>query len=65
MGILYYALNFIYFVTAQNAFMKNITGLGQVLIIIGVFVISRLIAMLLGMHLDIRALYAYWQYLDV
>jgi hypothetical protein len=45
--------------------MKNITGLGQGLIIITVFVASRLIAMLLGIHLDIRALSAYWQYLDV
>jgi hypothetical protein len=45
--------------------MKNITGLGQVLIIIAVFVVSRFIARLLGIHLDIHALYEYWQYLDI
>ncbi len=45
--------------------MKNITDSGQVLIIITVFVVSRFILMLLGIHLDILALSAYWQYLDI
>lgn len=45
--------------------MKNITSSGQVLIIITVFVASRFIAILLGIHLDIIALSAYWQYLDI
>lgn len=45
--------------------MKNITSSGQVLIIITVFVASRFVTTLLGIHLDIRALSEYWQYLDV
>jgi hypothetical protein len=45
--------------------MKNITNSGQVLIIITVFVASRFVTTLLGIHLDIRALPEYWQYLDV
>jgi hypothetical protein len=45
--------------------MKNITGLGQLLILITVFVVSRFIAMLLGIQLDLRALSSYWQYLDI
>ena len=45
--------------------MKNITDSGQLLIIITVFVVSRFILMLLGIHLDILALSAYWQYLDI
>ena len=45
--------------------MKNITSAGQVLIIITVFVASRFIVMLMGIHLDILALSAYWQYLDI
>jgi hypothetical protein len=65
MGILYNALNFLYFVPGQTAIMKNITGLGQVLLIIIVFIISRLMVALSGIHLDIRALSAYWQYLDI
>ncbi len=63
--ILYYASNFIYFVSAQRAFMKNITGRGQLLIILTVFIVSRLIVAAMGIHLDMRALYAYWQYLDI
>jgi hypothetical protein len=65
MGILYYTLNFIYFVPAQNALMKNISSSGQVFIIITVFVASRFVAMFLGIHLDMRALSDYWQYLAV
>ncbi len=45
--------------------MKNITSSAQLLIIITVFVASRFIVMLLGIHLNILALSAYWQYLDI
>jgi hypothetical protein len=37
----------------------------QVAIIVGVFIVSRMIAMGLGLHLGTLALYEYWQYLDV
>ncbi len=45
--------------------MKNITGRGQLLIILTVFIVSRLIVAVIGIHMDMRALYAYWQYLDI
>ena len=45
--------------------MKKITARSQVLIIIVVFIISRIFALLLGLHLHIWALSAYWQYLDL
>ncbi len=45
--------------------MKNITSSGQVLIIITVFVASRFVTTLLGIHPDMHALSEYWQYLDV
>jgi hypothetical protein len=45
--------------------MKNITGRSQLLIIIAVFIVSRLIVAVMGIHLDMRALSAYWQYLDI
>jgi hypothetical protein len=45
--------------------MKNNTARNQILFIIVVFIVSRMIAMFLGLHLDIRALSAYWQYLDL
>lgn len=45
--------------------MKKTTSLSQILIIVGVFILSRLLTFLLGMHLNDWALYAYWQYLDL
>jgi hypothetical protein len=45
--------------------MRNITGYSQVLIITAVFIVSRMIALSFGLHMDIRALAAYWQYLDM
>jgi hypothetical protein len=45
--------------------MKNITGAVQVFIIVAVFVVSRVIALSLGLHMNIWALSAYWQYLDL
>jgi hypothetical protein len=45
--------------------MKNISGRNQLMIIIFTFVISRCIALFLGIHLNIRALFLYWQYLDL
>ena len=45
--------------------MKNKGGIGQVLIITTVFIISRIIAFSFGLHLDTRALSSYWQYLDL
>jgi hypothetical protein len=45
--------------------MKNITGAVQVFIIVAVFVVSRMIALSLGLHMNIWALSAYWQYLDL
>jgi hypothetical protein len=47
------------------AFMRNISGTKQVIFIIIVFVVSRIIIMLLGIDLNIWALTAYWQYLDI
>jgi hypothetical protein len=45
--------------------MKNITGFGQVQIITGVFIFSRITTYFLGLHLNIWALTAYWQYLSL
>ncbi len=45
--------------------MKNITGRSQLLIILAIFVFSRLLVAVIGIHLDMRALSAYWQYLDI
>ncbi len=45
--------------------MKNISGSQQVLIILAVFIASRIIAGFLGLHMNIWALSAYWQYLDL
>lgn len=39
-------------------------GLPQVWILVGVFIFSRIIALLLGLHMNIWALTAYWQYLN-
>jgi hypothetical protein len=47
------------------AFIKNRTAAEQTLFILAVFIVSRLIVGLLGIHLNIRALNAYWQYLDL
>lgn len=45
--------------------MKKITGNSPFWIIIGVFIISRIILREMGVHMNFWALYAYWQYLDV
>jgi hypothetical protein len=45
--------------------MKNISVSQQVLIILGVFIVSRVIAGFMGLHMNIWALSAYWQYLDL
>jgi hypothetical protein len=45
--------------------MKNTVGLDQVLIIIAVFIVSRIITLFLGLQMNGWALFAYWQYLDV
>jgi hypothetical protein len=45
--------------------MKEISSNRQILIIIIVFIISRILALLLGLHLNEWALLAYWQYLDI
>src|SRR5664279_63205 len=45
--------------------MKNIGSFGQVLIITTVFIVSRVIVFSFGLHLNIRALSSYWQYLDL
>ncbi len=45
--------------------MKKIGGQTQLRILIGVFIISRIITVLLGLHLNISALSIYWQYLDL
>lgn len=45
--------------------MKKTTSLPQILIIVGVFILSRFFTFLLGMHLNDWALQAYWQYLDL
>jgi hypothetical protein len=45
--------------------MKVIAGRGQVLSIILVFILSRLIAQSVGLHLNLQALVSYWQYLDL
>jgi hypothetical protein len=45
--------------------MKNLTSSRQVLIIIVVFIFSRLLAMFMGLHMNPRPIYVYWQYLDL
>jgi hypothetical protein len=45
--------------------MKKISCRSQVLYIVAVFIISRIIALLAGLHLNGWALAAYWQYLDL
>ena len=45
--------------------MKKIGGQTQLRILIGVFIVSRIITVLLGLHLNIKALSIYWQYLDL
>src|ERR1700682_6327934 len=50
---------------SQAVFMKKITGQSQTLTIITVFIISRIIAAAVGLHLNIWALSAYWQWLDI
>jgi hypothetical protein len=45
--------------------MKNISSFGQILIITTIFIVSRMIAFSFGLHLNIRALSSYWQYLDL
>jgi len=45
--------------------MNKMTGSKQVWILISIFILSRIIVMALGLHLNIWALYSYWQYLDV
>ncbi len=45
--------------------MKKIGGQTQLRILIGVFIISRIITFFLGVHLNISALSIYWQYLDL
>jgi hypothetical protein len=45
--------------------MKKIGGQTQLRILIGVFIVSRIITVLLGLHLNIRSLSIYWQYLDL
>ncbi len=58
-------MDFYLFCSIPNGIMKNINARSQVLIIIVVFIISRIFALLLGLHLNIWALSAYWQYLDL
>jgi len=45
--------------------MKNITGSRQVIIIVAVFIVSRMLAIGIGLRMDSWALSAYWQYLDL
>ncbi len=45
--------------------MKNISGTKQVLIILSVFLLSRVLTIMAGLHMNIWALSAYWQYLDL
>jgi len=45
--------------------MKKMGGQTELRILIGVFIVSRMITVLLGLHLNIRALSVYWQYLDL
>ena len=45
--------------------MKKWSVFQQILAIISVFIISRLVALEIGLHMNIWALFSYWQYLDV
>jgi hypothetical protein len=45
--------------------MRNYLSKKDVLIILALYIASRLIAGLFGVHLEYDALYKYWQYLDV
>jgi len=45
--------------------MKYLSDYRQILIILTVFVLSRTLALLSGLHLSPWPLFAYWQYLDV
>lgn len=45
--------------------MKKISSLPQPWVLVGIFLLSRIIAFFLGLHLDIWALRGYWQYLDL
>ncbi len=45
--------------------MKNISGKRQVFILIITFILSRYVAYYLDIRLDIKALYEYWQFLDL
>ena len=45
--------------------MNKITARKQALIIIAGFAFSRILALLLGLHMSSRPLYMYWQYLDL
>src|SRR5450755_3264078 len=49
----------------QNIFMKKIGSLPQVWILVCIFFVSRIISFFLGLHLNMWALTAYWQYLDL
>jgi hypothetical protein len=45
--------------------MKNISGSRQILLLLLVFILSRIIVGFFGLDLNIWALSAYWQYLDI
>jgi len=45
--------------------MKNANRLRQVFIIIAIFSLSRILTLVIGLHLSSWPLYTYWQYLDV
>ena len=45
--------------------MKHLSGSRQVMIIVTVFILSRILAGIAGLHLSAWPLYAYWQYLDL
>jgi hypothetical protein len=45
--------------------MKKMAGLPQIWILIGVFLVSRIITHLMGLRLNIWALTGYWQYLNI
>ncbi len=49
----------------QNTFMKKVGGLPQTWILVGVFILSRILVAMLGLRLNIWALSVYWQYLDL
>jgi hypothetical protein len=45
--------------------MKKIGGIPQIWILVGIFMVSRLLVMAFGIHLNYWALSVYWQYLDL